>query len=282
MFSGLANVTVNTSANGASQYIQLSAPAPGGGAGVTVSEWSPINSSQLTNAQLVNNSVYVQPFDLDCYVYAYRLNMFMSIATTLSATNTGDGGHTFQVMLYSKPTNSTGQINSFWSCTAAQRITKNNSTQIVATNIVGISNSTAVSTVTTALSTSNATTYVANSMAGFRVLHFPVSSTLSPGRYWLAVHYSALSTHASCIIRASILQQNNPGHVAYRPFGTSSAASNATSYGVLPGLGIFWVTTQNPPASIPLTTTGGVSIVVGNNVLPYFNLSGYTTGTNFV
>ena len=285
VIAGSNNITISQSTTaGGPSTIWVSDAAAGA---ATLSNYEILGDmnpqAMVTNVTLGQNSLYFVPFDLQAPLNAYRLNLFMSMATTNSAANsTGKGGFTISAALYSVGAGaSTDRINTFWSGTAGFAVTQNSNTQIVATNVIGISNSTQVSSVGTSISSSNATTYPANSMGGFRALALPISSTLTPGRYWLAVANSTSSSNAGvCLLNASIMQMSMSNFIAFRPFGTSSAASNASFYPYMPGAGTYSLTSAGFPASIPLTSD---SIRISPTyVLPYANFSGYTTGTNLL
>jgi hypothetical protein len=158
-------------------------------------------------------------------------------------------------------------------------MTMNSNTQLAITNLAGISNSTQVSTVGTNLTTSNATTYPQNSMGGFRVIPFPISSTLTPGRYWLAVANSTTSSNAgACMLGASVMQISYSNNINFRPFGTSSAASDASFYPRLAGVGTYVSTSAAFPGSINMTSDSVRAALTA--IAPYFNFSAYTTVTN--
>lgn len=248
-----------------------------------VSELNPVPATALiTNVTLGQNSLYFQPFDVLQQISVNRLNLFLSVATTLQAANsTGSAGYTISAAMYTRGAGTASdRIGMFWSVSAPIKVTMTSNTQIVATNIVGISNATAVSTVGTSLSTSNATTYVANSIGGFRALALPVQQVLQPQRYWLAVANSTASANATCVLGASVLQQSQSNNIAWMPFGTSSAASNAgVSGAAFPGAGTYSAVSAAFPATVPLTSD---SIRGPSVVFPFFNLSAATTAVNTI
>lgn len=254
----------------------------------TVSEYDPYQqcgalASMVTNSTIGQNSIYFQPFDLPQDLYAYRLNLFASVAQGHSnANSTGRAGYTISAALYSRGTGTnTNRIETFWSGTAGMSLTQNSNTQIEATNLAGISNSTQVSTVATAISSSNASTYALNSMGGFRVIPLPISSNLTPGRYWLAVANSTTSSNAGVVtLNCSVMQVTSvSNYIAFRPFGTVSAASNVSWPALRPGLGTYSATSGAFPATVPLTTDHIRAAVVSVPAI-VFNLSGYTTNAS--
>lgn len=280
----LTNLSGTTASASNGLTLSLSAAAPGGGAGVTLSEWNPIPASSLiTNAVLGQNSLYFVPFDLPVAISAYRVNVFNSIATTLSASNaTGSAAYTQSMCLYTRGTGTgTDRISSIWSGSFFQGFTNSSNTRIQISHPLGISNSTAVSSISTSNASSNFSTYLANSFAGLRAIPMPMSLTLSPGRYWMAIARSYTSANASFAMAISHLQQSNVNNLAYRPFGTSSAASNASFYNAAyPGGGTYSATSNAFPASVALTTNAIRGAPTMN--FPFFNFSGYTTGTNVI
>jgi hypothetical protein len=277
MFSGLANVTVNTSANGASQYIQLSAPAPGGGAGTTISEFNPYAMNFITNVSLAQNSIYFYPFDLPLPLSAYRLNLFASITYVYSASNnTRSAQHVWQAGLYTKMTDSTDRISQLWSGSVSMGFTGSSHTRLQVTHPAGIANSTLFSSSSTSFITSNATTYLANSVAGQRVIHFPMSLLLTPGRYYLAVANTSASANAQGVLSVSMLVQTHQTNMAYQPFGTSSSASNAALHIPFQGAG-----TRGAWANSVALTGGGINGMIALTI-PFANFSGYTVGTAYL
>ena len=273
--TGATNCAVTANTSGVSVSVSSAA---------TLSEFNPIpNSSVVTNSTLGINTVYLYPFILEQYLSAYRLNLFASIGTSMSATNlTGSGGYTISAAIYQRSgllSNMT--LSQLWSGSAGIRFTNSSNTAFVATAISGISNSTAVSTLGTTISSSNASTFLANSWGGGRVFQIPISSVMSPGRYWLAVANSQVSANASFWVNASVLQQINANNIAIRVFGTSSAATNGSVCPApSPGAGSYSTTTNAFPATLPVT--GTVIQAAVNMTIPYFNFSAYTTDANCI
>jgi hypothetical protein len=279
--TGGLQIRQSTAAGGATQWVSRVEPAD-----ANMMEFEPISGSAiLTNSSLGQNSLYLVPFYLNKGAYISRINFPVSIGTTVSAgNNSGTAGLTFSAALYSRMTaaGSNDRISSFWSCSLAYSAVRSSNTNINVTNVVGIANSSAVSTVATTHQTSNASTYIQNSVGGYRMWALPVNSSLTPGRYWLAC--AASTTAASAVARmglkASVGMQTVGGaaQIAYQPVGTSSAASDASQNRIWQGAGTYSATSGGFPGSVPLTTDAiraGLTLT-----LPYFNLSGYTTASS--
>lgn len=253
--------------------------------GPVLDDFSPrIGTAFVTNSTLGQNSLYFQPFDLIVGANAQRLNLFLSVATTISAANsTGRGGYTISAAMYSRGTGTaTDRIGTFWSATAALSMSMTSNTAISYTYPAGLDTAnTRVSTVQKTIQDPNATTFAANSFGGYRALALPVQTTMSPGRYWLAVANSTTSSNAGvCIVNCSVLQQTNNVAFAYKPFGTSSVASNI-GYGLPAGaVGTYSAVSAAFPATVPLTTDHIKG--AGTVVMPYFNFSGATTSVNTI
>ncbi len=259
---------------------------------VPVSEWAPPGQiiAAASNSTLGQNSLMFYPFDLPVLLYASRINFFVSVATGLSnANSTGNAGYTLSYCLYSRntdPTTGTDRISSFASGSAAIVVTQNSITQIVATNLAGtFANTTSVGSIATSISNANASTYVQSSMGGFRVWPLPVNATLTPGRYWLAVANSTSSANAGVVtLNCSVLQDLSGGgglNLGWRPFGTSSAAANASFFNVSAGWGSYSAVSAAFPGSVPLTSDSirGASNNVGLTKV-IFNFSGLPATTN--
>lgn len=265
---------------GMSGSTQITASIP---LNATASEFEPVfGSSLLTNSTLGQNTLYFQGFDVPQDLSAYRINFFASINTLVSnSNNTRSGGLTMSAGLYSRGTGaSTERIERFWSGSWAITFTGSSNSQLRVGHPGGIANSTSVSTLTTAISSSNASTYMLNSVGGYRMIPMPISSTLTPGRYWIALAQSSVSANTQGLVNMSVLQQTNGNNIAYRPFGTSSAASNASVFPTWPGDGTYSATSGAFPATVALSNSDIRAPVVFT--LPYFNFSGYTTGTNLL
>jgi hypothetical protein len=211
---------------------------------------------------------------------AYRINFYLSVATTWNAAgnNTRSAGYTLSFCLYSRGTgaNST-RLESLLSRSAFISMTGSSVSRLQVWHPSGISNSTAISTVSASGAATNISTYLVNSVGGFRVLPMPISSTITPGRYWLALANSSASANASVGVHASVLQVTKGGFINYQHFGTSSSASNASFYGANAGAGTYSVTSGAFPATVNLSSQIRNPVTV---TYPYFNFSAYTTATN--
>lgn len=243
-----------------------------------LSEWSPSRGlNLLSNSSLGQNSLYFVPFDIQNPVYASRVNLFASIGTTFSNSNaTGSAGLTMSAALYSL--GAQDQINSFWSMSAFMAISNSSDTALSVSQPNGISNSGQVSSISTTFATSNASTWLATSMGGFRVVPLPANLTLNPGRYWLAFAQSSTSANASFRMAASYLQETVSNQINFQPFGGASSASNASSPQVNRGLGTYSATTGGFPSSIGLTA--GAILGAPTMGIPYFNFSGFATNAS--
>jgi hypothetical protein len=281
----LTNLTGTTASASNGFTLSLSAAAPGGGAGATVSEFCPpwAWSGRATNSSLGQNTIYFQPFDLPCYVAASRINFYISISGALSAGNsTGTCYQRISYALYTLNATSAGTatlnlLTSYGLTHLSHSMTSN--TQYAATHYIGLSNATSHSTKQTALSTSNATTYLASMLNGPRVIALPVNSTLSPGPYWLALAVSTISGNA--MTNGLSVQITSVGlQPDVRPIGQASAATNASVFRAIQGWGSYSATSNAFPATVALTTDNIRAAV--NQTLIHFDLIGYSTSTNVI
>jgi len=132
------------------------------------------------------------------------------------------------------------------------------------------------------VSTSNVTASgsIASFIGGQRQFVIPVSSTLSPGRYWLAWGQNTTTSNLSQLVNVS-QHYNSVALVAYQPFGASSQVTNHGFLFPFEGLGGYSAQTSAFPGSVPLNTNAiNANGVTG--IMVRFNLSGYTTGTNML
>lgn len=254
---------------------------------IPMSNWDPFNAADaqmLTNSTLGNSTLYFNAFDLPFVLSASRINFFVSIATTSSnAASSGSGSMRLGYAIYSQGTGTASdRISQVTSYSAAYiSYTSSSSSQLGATILQGVSNATSHSTTTTALSTSNASTFMANSIGGFRAVPLPVGLTLTPGRYWIGIsHQTTNNAAASFKVDATVMQQSVTNQIAFRPMGTSSAASNASVFGIIPAVGTYSAQSAGWPNTIPLTASDIRMALTAT--LPYFNFSGFNADTSML
>lgn len=247
-----------------------------------LSQYAPSRgANMLTNSTLGQNSLFFFPFDVMQSVDAYRLNVYMSVSTAISASNeTASAGVTMSAALYSQGTGaSTDQINTFWSASAFLSMNWSSNSNATFGHPLGISNSLAVSSVSTTFATSNASTYLATSMGGFREVAFPVSLTLPPGRYWYAFAQSSdTGGTADFALKCSYLIETASNQIAYQPFGGASSGSNASYPQFNQGFGTYSATSAAFPATVGLT--GGQIHGAPVGTYPYFNVSAFATNAS--
>jgi hypothetical protein len=235
----------------------------------------------LTNSTLGQNSLFIYPFDVPVSLSAYRLNQYISVLTSISASNeTASAGVTMSAALYSQGTGTqTDQIASFWSCSAFISMAWSSNSNATFGLPAGISNSLAVSSISTTFAATNASTYLATSIGGFREVPMPVSLVLSPGRFWYAfAQSSATGATADFALKCSYLQETASNQINYQPFGGASSASNASYPQIAEGFGTYSATTGAFPATIALT--GGVILGAPIGTYPFFNISAFTTNAS--
>jgi hypothetical protein len=154
------------------------------------------------------------------------------------------------------------------------------SVSVIHPNGFGNSTSIVYSTFQNAAVGSGGTTYLRDSVGGLRVMQIPISSTMTPGHYYLG--FGIKSTHgtgtASWNFRASHHYQSI-SHVGYRRWGEQSVASNAT--GAKPAwrlAGSFSAQSAALPATVGMNATD-VKMMT-NMVWPLFNISGWATNAS--
>jgi hypothetical protein len=271
VLAGGNNITLSGATAAGAMTLSVVAAAAGGGD--TISALDPLPFGNLvSNSILGQNSLYFFPFEVPAALSAYRINFFVSVAAAVVASNsTGSHGQTLSAALYAREAAQTNRITSFWSASAFIRANFSSNTNISVTHPVGISNSSAVSTSQYGVNATNASTYLASSLAGFRMIPMPISSTITPGQYWLAFARSGTSTNAHTM-SLSFLQYQATNILAFAPFGTSSSASNAGLYGIR-AVGTYGTTSGAFPGSVTVTQIRPTPAAT----VPYFNFSAYTT-----
>lgn len=248
-----------------------------------VREYAPVPLlAGLTNSTLGIGTIYGHPFDLEQPFSANRLNFFLSNAVVFSATNlAGTFGQTFSAAIYQHngSTGSAAAISTIWSASAAWAFSQSSNTALSATIPNGLTGN-SVATLSTTLATSNASTFMATSVAGFRELQLPFQTTLQPGRYWMQEGYSAgAATAGTFEVSASILMQTLGGRIGYMQNGTNSSASGS-GYAIGAPIGIYSATSAAFPVSYPMTNIHVLWKAPVTGSAAYFVMANYPAGSS--
>lgn len=286
ILAGINNITLScvtftfggATGSNTGQLITISGPTL-----TTVSAFEPLKWQNVTNSSIGQSTIYFVPFDVQENVYASRVNFFLSNTHTYSgAPNNSTAWLAFGYGLYTRGTGaSTDRISRLTSYSLSYISgSVSSSTRLSLTHYIGLSNATSHSTSQYGVNNASVSSYIANTIAGFRVLPLPMNLTLSPGRYWLGMSNQSASQGNSFVLGHSILQAQFSNLIAYRVYGSNSAASNASFFGVSEGLGVYSAQSAAFPDTIPLTSDSirGAPIMT----LPYFNISGIGTGTGIL
>ncbi len=293
-FSGL-----NQTVSGNSNTIVLSVPATSslvGSSGISIStngstisvyqpvasEYDPFPGQQpITNSTLGVSTLYFAPFEVAHMISASRVNFFHSVGTTLSgapANSTAWLGAGYG--LYTRMTGTGTDRMSLLTSYSMSYISASasSSTRFSATNYWQISNGTTHSTSQYGTQDATASNYLISSLAGFRVVAFPISSLLTPGRYWMGYSAQVSNQGASLVLSHTVLQYQFSNNLAFRPFNVSSVASNGSNWGANIGAGVYSAQSAGWPVSIALTTTAiSLAPIV---TFPMFNFSGISQSSN--
>jgi hypothetical protein len=295
-FSGAGAMTVS----GSSNTIVLSPPASSsliGSSGISLSsagstitiyqpvasQFDPVRAAPVTNSTLGQSTLYFFPFDNGDMLSASRVNFFHSIAFTYSgAPANSTAWLAAGYGLYTRGTGaSTDRISLLTSYSMAYISgSASSSTRLSVTNYWQVSNGTTHSTTQYGQNNVTAGTYLTSSIGGFRVVAFPVSSLLTPGRYWLGYSVQSSSQGASLIFGHSVMQAQFSNQLAFQPFNVVSAASNASFWDASNGFGIYSAQSAAWPNSIPLTSDSIRAALV--NTVPIFNFSGISQSSNIL
>jgi hypothetical protein len=247
----------------------------------TLNAFEPVPSKSLiTNSNLGGNSLYYVPFDVYDNVAVSRVNFFLSIGTTISASNgTGQAGYTLSAALYTKGGGTASDIlYSIWSNSAYFAFAASSNSNFTFSQPNGISNTAYVSSISTTFANTNASTWLSNSLGGFREIPMPMNLTLAPGRYWMAVAASVSTANTTFSLNASLVQHTAANLINFQPFGGSSSASNASYPQLSEGYGTYSATSGAFPATVPIT--GGYILGAPSGTTPYFNMSNYLTNAS--
>ena len=209
-----ANITINTSVDGVSQYFRFSAPAGGAGGGATLSEFQPIENGITSLNTIPQGSLSIRQVFIPFNVVAsqIRFAMSQSVATFTSATT------------------ATCNLS-----VIAGIYTLNGSTLSLASSG----------------SRSWQFTYRTNSSAsaaGMKELTIPMAINATPGAYWIGLVMTTATTYSSRV--ATLFGDANlptaAGGLNFSPIGSGTGTYR-------PGVkfqGVYTAATSQMPASI--------------------------------
>lgn len=277
--SNLSNVNFSNS-NGVSWGIAGSTITASVNAPATISSFAPswVVSGMATNTSLGQSTLYFMPIDIPAPLYASRVNFYVSFSGALSAGNsTGSCTARLGYGLYSLNSHSLSLITSYEAIVLSQ--TMNSNTQYVANHYFGISNVTSHSTLQTSISATNASTYQATNINGQRVIALPINSTLTPGRYWLGMSNqtnagNAMTNNMSVMVTSVGVQPS----VNY--LGAASAATNASVFRMMQGMGTYSAQSAAWPSTIAYTTDAIRAPV--SQTLVHFQIVGQSFSSNYL
>lgn len=298
VFAGSNSLTISqaTDANGATLHFQPAISSLTGVSGITlstagstvsiypalVSEYMPYAGDVIaTNSTFGQSSICFAPFDVVWPISASRVNLFVSLTHTFSGAPANSTA--WIAVGYGLYTRQTGLNNGQMSLLTSYSMSMlsgsvSSSTRLSLTYYSGLSNATSHSSTSYQQNNASVSDFIANSIAGYRVIALPVNLTLTPGRYWFGFSNQTASQGASFVLAMSVGQIVLSNYNAYRPVGTSSAAFNASFFLPLIGAGVYSAQTAGWPNTIALTT-GDLRAAPG---IPLFNFSGITYNTSLV
>lgn len=242
-------------------------------------------SGRATNSSLGNGTLYFQPFDVGDNISGSRINFYISYSGAMSAVGASTGtcwvniGYAIYTRGQAGATNSDrmGTLTSYEATILSQSM--NSNTQYAATHYIGLSDATSHSTVQTAISNANASTYQVTNLNGGRVIALPLNTILTPGRYWLG--FSNRTTAGNAMTNNISVQITSVGvQPEIRIFGQASSATNASVFRALQGWGSYSATSTAWPATIALSTDN-IRAAVGQTLV-HFDIVGYGTSTNII
>jgi hypothetical protein len=233
----LSNVVFSNS-NGVSFGLNgstITASVNAGGGGTVSNNFPPFVFGNSTAAgQIGNASVAVQPLFVPSDAHFDRVIHQISMTVSSSSNSSHAGNVSFRVGLYTK-NGSTLSLASSGSATYQWTNTSNNSTSV---------------------------------LLGLRHLSIPLSATLTPGQYWLAVWSRSSTTNANWFTMSNIAAS-----VASNVYSHSFMAATNTSLALVPGLGRYTATSTALPDSMAFSHLTHAAL---RTVIPWVYL---TSGT---
>jgi hypothetical protein len=193
------------------------------------------------------NSLFIFPCHLESDISADHMRMPVFVTNSSSAAASVQKGQTFLFGVYSKVPGDQTQLTRHYSTSYTIAASHNSNVSWMQSMITAIGNSTSYSTLTA----SSAGINLSSSLHGARELVLPISSVLSAGEWWWALHASTSSVGAG----GAVLNISNLG-VAYQTYnrvGQVLNSSNSAMYGQNMAMGVYSNTTAALPATINFT-----------------------------
>lgn len=245
----LTNLTGTTASASNGFTLSLSAAAPGGGAANTFysTKIGGENMWAQSSSTLPNNSLYIQPHNLQANLSAIAVKIPIMMTNSSLASSSGAVAYTANFGIYTTNATNSTILSLHYSTSYTMYFSNSSNASRAYSVITGIGNSTSYNTV----SSSSAGLNLSSNIHGARELLMPISSLLSPGAYWFAFRQStALSGTSNSVMAMSHIiwsSQTQAGwHVATSATSAGGIAKNI-------GLGTYSATTGAMPNGISLT-----------------------------
>lgn len=248
-YAGTGTSATNASITLNSNGLAISVNPGGGGAAATYS--STVVGMQKAWAQssstLGQNSIYFLPEILGAPISAIAMKIPVMITNSSLGSSSGQVGYTVRFGIYTtNATNSTVLTQHYsTSYTLAARNSSNVSRAMSA--ITAIGNSTSYNT----FSSSSAGLNLSSIFHGPREFIMPISSLLTAGSYWFAIHNSSslAGTSNSVLAVSYIIASSQTG----ARLGLETSATTAVGIAKNIGYGTYSVTSGALPAAVSLT-----------------------------
>ncbi len=239
--TGIINISTNgsTISIGAGQTLSGLVLAPFGGKG------GPLPFAQ-SSISLGQKSVYFYPVQVEDYLTLDHVRMPVLVTNSSSAVSSGHKGETFQFGIYTRNATNNTVYTQMWSTSYTIAASYSSNVSWAQSMITAIGNSTSYNSVTA----SSAGLNLSASLHGAREFIMPVSTLLTPGEYWFAVHASTSAAGTA----GNVLNISNLA-VAYQTYNRPGVSTNATGSGFFKhmGAGTYSVTSGALPGGISAT-----------------------------
>lgn len=227
--SEVANITINSSQDGASQWFKFSCPAPGGGGGATLSDFRPMENIFTSIGTIPQGSLSIRPVLIPFNVTATAMRFAVS-QTVATQSNTSSAGQNLSINV-----------------------------AIYTLNASSLSRASSGSAVNFASYQSNAT----GSITGMKQLTVPINLNITPGQYWIGVAISTATSGQTSLGQTRTLYGNDRMPTAAQAINIGILGSGtATIRHAYPFQGIYTAATSAPPVSI---SSGQMNVTSASN-----------------
>ena len=248
-FNG-TNITGTIGSNG----LSLSVANPSGGAGVTMSDFFPMQMAASSTTSFAQNTLHFAHIIPNANISMTCVEMMWSLSMSSSAIATWNKGSTLSYGIYSEDPSGT-RMNSVATSSMAFIHSASSNVSYGLTLSAG-TNSATLSTAASALTAFN--------QAGYKIVSLPIATSLSAGLYYFGYAMSTSSAGANVAMTHSYIMNNEASGASMGALAPSGLTATNKSIVQEPYGFILSVTTGAMPSTVAYS-----DVSINSNTQPY-------------